>query len=192
MVNEDTVVVEDWVPTNVGSGKHGRGGRRPKTKSREVELVAGGARKPVTEKNKGEYVEVYARYKLAKAEGLEEGIRAFKRGIADVVPSSALEMLAPEELELILCGMPNIKVSEWKQSARYSGYTADGLVFGAASELALWFWEVVEELPQAERALLLKFSTGSACVPSQGFEHLMGLNGEQRWTLALIAAGDER
>ena len=161
-------------------------------KVRQVELVLGGAKRAVTEKNKAEYVDLYARYKLAKAEGLEEGIRSFRRGMADVVPSSCLDIFAAQELELLLCGMPAIKVEEWKASAIYSGNHRDGLPFGPDSPLALWFWQIVEALPQAECALLLKFSTGSAMVPSQGFEHLMGLSGEQRFTIALMPHGDER
>ena len=167
-------------------------GHPHKRKPRQVELVPGGAKRTVTEKNKTEYVELYARYKLARAEGMEEGIKSFRRGMADVVPSSCLDIFAAQELELLLCGLPTIKVEDWKASALYSGIHRDGFPFGPESPLALWFWQIVEALPQAERALLLKFSTGSAMVPSQGFDHLMGLSGEQRFTIALVPHGDER
>jgi hypothetical protein len=112
--------------------------------------------------------------------------------MADVVPTSCLDIFAAQELELLLCGLPTIKVEDWKASALYSGIHRDGFPFGPESPLALWFWQIVEALPQAERALLLKFSTGSAMVPSQGFDHLMGLSGEQRFTIALVPHGDER
>ena len=75
--------------------------------------------------------------------------------------------------------MPQIDFADWKSSTVYEGNTAGGEPFGAHSKHAAWFWDVVEALPQAERALLLKFSTGSASVPSRGFAHLMGLNGEK-------------
>ena len=163
-----------------------------KYRDREVELVKGGAKIAVTEKNKAQYVAEYARFKLAKAEGLEAAIKTFRRGMFDVLPSDLLQILSAQELELMLCGMPVIDVSQWKASACYSGYTANGTMLSAASQLAVWFWDVVEALPQAERALLLKFSTGSAAVPSQGFEHLLGLHGEQRFTLAVVAGGSDR
>ena len=35
-----------------------------------------------------------------------------------------------------------------------------------------WFWEVVNDLKENEKALLLKFSTGSPCVPAGGFSQL--------------------
>ena len=36
----------------------------------------------------------------------------------------------------------------------------------------IWFWEVVNKLKEEEKALLLKFSTGSPCLPAGGFAHL--------------------
>ena len=163
-----------------------------KYRDREVELVKGGAKIAVTEKNKAQYVAEYARFKLAKAEGLEAAIKTFRKGMFDVLPSDVLQILSAQELELMLCGMPVIDVSQWKASACYSGYTANGAMLSASSQLAVWFWDVVAALPQAEKALLLKFSTGSAAVPSQGFEHLLGLHGEQRFTLAVVAGGSDR
>lgn len=50
----------------------------------------------------------------------------------------------------------------------------------------------MEKLPQAELALLLKFSTGNSTVPAEGFLHLQGLSGLQRFTLACVGDGDER
>jgi len=61
-----------------GGSSGGRGAQRQATatrETREVELVAGGAKKAVTEANKRDYVSKYAQYKLAKAEGLEEVCR---------------------------------------------------------------------------------------------------------------------
>ena len=154
---------------------------------REVELVPGGANKAVTERNKSQYVKLYATYKMAKSEGMEEGLRACRRGIQEVVPYRVLELLGPEDLELLLCGLPTIKVDEWHASACYTGRLRSGAALDASAPLARWFWEVVEQLGDAERALLLKFATGSASVPSEGFQHLRGLNGEQRFTLMVLS-----
>ena len=55
--------------------------------------MGGGAKKAVTEGNKRQYAQAYALYKLAKAEGLEECIRAFRRGLFEVVPQPAVELL---------------------------------------------------------------------------------------------------
>ena len=35
-----------------------------------------------------------------------------------------------------------------------------------------WFWNIVSQLKEEEKALLMKFSTGSPCVPVGGFAAL--------------------
>lgn len=35
-----------------------------------------------------------------------------------------------------------------------------------------WFWSLVSQLKEEEKALLMKFSTGSPCVPIGGFAAL--------------------
>ena len=36
----------------------------------------------------------------------------------------------------------------------------------------VWFWKVVSQLKEEEKALLMKFSTGTPCVPIGGFAAL--------------------
>jgi len=48
-----------------------------------------------------------------------------------------------------------------------------------------WVLKVVERLGKEERALLLKFATGSARVPPSGFASLMGLSESQKFTVHL-------
>ncbi|KAL1270875.1 hypothetical protein QQF64_029891 [Cirrhinus molitorella] len=51
--------------------------------------------------------------------------------------------------------MPEIDVMDWKKNTEYtSGYDLQEPVIQ-------WFWEVVENLTQEERVLLLQFVTGS-------------------------------
>ncbi|KAG8123990.1 putative HECT domain and ankyrin repeat containing E3 ubiquitin protein [Naja naja] len=53
-------------------------------------------------------------------------------------------------------------------------------------EYELWFWDIVEELTQEERVLLLQFVTGSSRVPHGGFAHIMGGSGLQNFTIAAV------
>ncbi|XP_071997990.1 E3 ubiquitin-protein ligase HACE1 isoform X3 [Engystomops pustulosus] len=53
-------------------------------------------------------------------------------------------------------------------------------------EFELWFWEVVQELTQEERVLLLQFVTGSSRVPHGGFAYIMGGSGLQNFTIAAV------
>uniref|UniRef100_A0A673MRP2 E3 ubiquitin-protein ligase HACE1 n=1 Tax=Sinocyclocheilus rhinocerous TaxID=307959 RepID=A0A673MRP2_9TELE len=83
-------------------------------------------------------------------------------------------------LELLLSGMPEIDVMDWKKNTEYtSGYDLQEPVIQ-------WFWEVVENLTQEERVLLLQFVTGSSRVPHGGFAFLMGGSGLQKFTIAAV------
>jgi len=41
-----------------------------------------------------------------------------------------------------------------------------------SSDVIVWFWSLVRSLPEEEKALLLKFATGSPRVPVGGFAYL--------------------
>ena len=43
---------------------------------------------------------------------------------------------------------------------------------GVPESTKVWFWKLVHSLREEEKALLLKFSTGSPCVPVGGFKNL--------------------
>ena len=52
--------------------------------------------------------------------------------------------------------------------------------------MAAWFWELLSELPEVEKRLLLRFCTGSARVPPGGFRAL-----EPPFTLEVSNAGSK-
>lgn len=75
-----------------------------------------------------------------------------------------------QELELVICGAPEIDIADWK---RYTYLSAD-LV---GSDLIVWFWEILTDMSHVERARLLQFATGSSHVPAQGFQALTSYDG---------------
>jgi len=44
-----------------------------------------------------------------------------------------------QELELLLCGLPEIDIEDWKRNTEYSG---DYERKGASHKVVKWFWEV--------------------------------------------------
>ena len=96
---------------------------------------------------------------------LSGAAEAFAKGIGDIIPASSLAPFTASELSLLLSGLPTIDVADWERNTALSGYSK-------ADPQVLWFWRVVHSLSQAERALLLKFCTGSSRVPSGGFSSL--------------------
>ena len=72
-------------------------------------------------------------------------------------------------LQLLVCGLPDIVLEDWRHYTAYEGdfHTPEG-----ASEHPVigWFWEVVSDFSQENKARLLQFATGTSRVPAQGFK----------------------
>ena len=61
----------------------------------------------------------------------------------------------------------------------------------ATNDIIVWFWRLVRSLKEEEKALLLKFSTGSPRVPAGGFSQLLGLSGPTLFTIILMPGQDK-
>ncbi|XP_041044004.1 E3 ubiquitin-protein ligase HACE1 isoform X1 [Carcharodon carcharias] len=144
----------------------------------EVPLKPGGISILVTQENKAEYVQLVTELRMTRA--IQPQINAFLQGFHLFIPPSLIQLFDEYELELLLSGMPEIDVADWKRNTEYtSGYEKDDPVIQ-------WFWEVVEALTQEECVLLLQFVTGSSRVPHGGFAYLMGGSGLQKFTVAAV------
>lgn len=73
-------------------------------------------------------------------------------------------------MELLISGLPDIDVSDWKANTDYQNYNA-------SSAQIQWFWRAVRSFGKEERAKLLQFITGTGKVPLNGFKELEGMNG---------------
>uniref|UniRef100_A0A8C4X271 HECT-type E3 ubiquitin transferase n=1 Tax=Eptatretus burgeri TaxID=7764 RepID=A0A8C4X271_EPTBU len=145
----------------------------------EVELKPGGAGLTVTQANKAEYVQLVTELRMTRA--IQPQINAFLQGFHQFIPPSLVQLFDEYELELLLSGMPEIDIDDWEHNTEcISGYDED-------SQVVKWFWQVVGELTQEERVLLLQFVTGSSRVPHGGFASLTGGSGLQKFTIACVA-----
>ncbi|XP_053314970.1 E3 ubiquitin-protein ligase HACE1 isoform X2 [Spea bombifrons] len=145
----------------------------------EVPLKPGGASILVTQENKAEYVQLVTELRMTRA--IQPQINWFLQGFHMFIPPSLIQLFDEFELELLLSGMPEIDVNDWIRNTEYtSGYERD-------DQVIQWFWEVVQELTQEERVLLLQFVTGSSRVPHGGFAYIMGGSGLQNFTIAAVA-----
>lgn len=70
------------------------------------DLVAGGGEVPVTQHNRGEYVRRYTEYLLAGS--VARQFEAFLRGFHSVCGGECLRLFRWEELELLICGSPDL------------------------------------------------------------------------------------
>ena len=85
--------------------------------------------------------------------------------------------LGSQELELLLCGLSTIDIADWKAHTEYEGvFNSEG----ANHRVVIWFWEVVEDFSDEDRARLLQFVTGTSTPPAQGFKALQSNDGFAR------------
>ena len=81
-----------------------------------------------------------------------------------------------KELELLISGVPDIDIDDWKNNTEYRGYSS-------TSPQVQWFWRAIRSFDQEERAKLLQFATGTSKVPLEGFKALSGVGGKQKFQI---------
>jgi E3 ubiquitin-protein ligase NEDD4 len=141
----------------------------------DIDLIENGSDVEVTNDNFPEYLEACMRHRML--EHVKPQLSELLLGFYDVIPEPLLTIFDFQELELLMCGLPNINMQDWKDNTEYSGdYEHTGISHPACE----WFWEVVEEFDQEMRARLLQFVTGTSGVPSRGFGVLQGNDGNVR------------
>lgn len=139
-----------------------------------VDLVPGGRDIAVTEENKQEYVRLVVEHRLIKS--VEAQLDAFLGGFHDIVPAELVSIFNEQELELLISGLPNIDVDDWKNTTEYHNYQS-------TSPQIQWFWRAVKSFDEEERAKLLQFVTGTSKVPLNGFKELEGMNGFAKFNI---------
>ncbi|CAN0122907.1 unnamed protein product [Ascophyllum nodosum] len=140
-----------------------------------VDLKEGGAEVDVTNENIGEYVELVLKHRLLVR--MRDQLTAFLVGFYDVIPEALLSVFDFQELELLMCGLPQIDLSDWQRHTDYSGEFERK---GGNHKIVKWFWEVMGSFEKEQLARVLQFVTGTSGVPSQGFSVLQGNDGNIR------------
>uniref|UniRef100_A0A3P8X2H2 E3 ubiquitin-protein ligase n=1 Tax=Cynoglossus semilaevis TaxID=244447 RepID=A0A3P8X2H2_CYNSE len=138
------------------------------------QLKEDGENELVTEENKEEYISLLTDWRFTR--GVEEQTKAFLDGFNEVVPLEWLRYFDEKELELMLCGMQEIDLSDWQRNTIYRHYTKN-------SKQIHWFWQVVKDMDNEKRIRLLQFVTGTCRLPVGGFAELIGSNGPQKFCI---------
>ena len=86
-------------------------------------------------------------------------VDALRKGFTKVVPPAVLRLLTWQEVEVKVCGSPEISIEKLKLSARYDG----GL--SAKSKQVELMWQALEKFSDEERSRLLRFITGRRRLP---------------------------
>lgn len=137
-----------------------------------VDLCPNGHNRQVDLINRFEYVDLVIDYKMKTS--IYKQLEAFISGFDSVLPHSHLrDAFTPAELEMMIVGVTDIDIADWKRHTKYrSGFTERTVQIA-------WFWNVIEKkFTRAEQARVLQFVTGSSQVPLNGFGYLrQGANG---------------
>jgi len=141
----------------------------------EIELIPNGAKIEVDNDNFPEYLEACLKYRML--DRVKPQLNELLLGFFDVIPEPLLTIFDFQELELLMCGLPDIDLEDWKEHTEYSG-ECDHV--GGDHQVCIWFWEVVGEFDRETKARLLQFVTGTSGVPSRGFGVLQGNDGNVR------------
>jgi hypothetical protein len=151
----------------------------------EIDLVPGGADIEVNNDNFPEYMEACLKYRML--DRVKPQLNELLLGFFDVIPEPLLTIFDFQELELLMCGLPEIAMEDWIENTEYSGEYDD---IGSDHQSCQWFWEVVTEFDHEMKARLLQFVTGTSGVPSRGFGVLQGNDGNiRKFTIHGVALG---
>ncbi|SCU87697.1 LAMI_0D07118g1_1 [Lachancea mirantina] len=139
-----------------------------------VDLKPNGRDLEVTDENKKEYVDLFTQWKIANR--VEEQFKAFMDGFNELIPEDLVNVFDERELELLIGGIAEIDVEDWKKHTDYRGYQE-------SDETVKWFWKIISEWDNEQKARLLQFTTGTSRIPVNGFKDLQGSDGPRRFTI---------
>ena len=92
-------------------------------------------------------------------------MEALKRGFSEIVPEEFLDMFDERELELVIGGLGEIDMDDWKKNTDYRACEE-------SDPIVVWFWSAMDQLDNEMRARVLQFVTGTSRVPITGFKDL--------------------
>eukprot|EP00761_Pharyngomonas_kirbyi_P003756 gb/GECH01003760.1/.p1 GENE.gb/GECH01003760.1/~~gb/GECH01003760.1/.p1 ORF type:complete len:3504 (+),score=578.80 gb/GECH01003760.1/:1-10512(+) len=123
--------------------------------NRTVELIRGGSKRPLTFENRLEYAKLLEQFKLYQC---MRPTKAILRGLESIIPKNLLCMFTWQELEMLVCGVPDIDLETMKKNTIYEGYTSRSRVVND-------FWNVLESFTAEQRSMFLRFVWGRDRLP---------------------------
>ena len=121
------------------------------TDDRVVELLPGGAERPVTFRDRGEFADL-VEYQLRE---FHTQVAAMQQGLAQVLPRQLLTLFTWEELQVQVCGESEVDVELLEACTEYNDCNPD-------QPHVQYFWDVLRHMFSAEYALFLSASRGDA------------------------------
>lgn len=138
------------------------------------DLKPGGRDIEVTDENKKEYIDLMVKWRIQKR--IDEQFQAFITGFHELIPAELVNVFDERELELLIGGIAEIDVDDWKKHTDYRGYSE-------SDEVIKFFWQTIRSWDGEQKSRLLQFTTGTSRIPVNGFKDLQGSDGPRRFTI---------
>lgn len=139
-----------------------------------IDLKPNGQNIDVTDENKEEYVNLITEWRIQTR--VEEQFNAFLSGFHELIPPELVNVFDERELELLIGGIADIDVDDWKKHTDYRGYTEN-------DEVIVYFWKCIRSWDAEQKSRLLQYATGTSRIPVNGFKDLQGSDGPRRFTI---------
>lgn len=136
--------------------------------------MSNGVHLPITFQTKLTYISLITEWRIQKR--VEEQFNAFVTGFNELIPADLVNVFDERELELLIGGISDIDVDDWKKHTDYRGYTESDPVIRN-------FWNVIRGWDAEQKSRLLQFATGTSRIPVNGFKDLQGSDGPRRFTI---------
>lgn len=142
----------------------------------EVELKEGGRECPVKYSDVNEFIELSFQKRLCEN---DQQIRAIKKGLSVVVPPNLLSLFAWQDLELMVCGNPQIDIEVLRKHTKYRNIQS-------TAALITNLWRVLESFNTEERQMFLRFVWGRSRLP------ISESDWSQEFTIHALDAGNDK
>ncbi|KAK6369355.1 putative E3 ubiquitin-protein ligase [Exophiala oligosperma] len=136
-----------------------------------VPLCPGGEKRPVTNSNRREFVDLYIHYLLDTS--VTRQYEPFKRGFFTVCGGNALSLFRPEEIELLIRGSDEpLDIASLRAVATYEGWPKNEGPPDKQPQV-IWFWDFFGRATPGDQRKILTFITGSDRIPAMGATNLI-------------------
>ncbi|XP_039244463.1 E3 ubiquitin-protein ligase NEDD4-like [Pipra filicauda] len=117
----------------------------------QVDLKPNGSEIMVTNENKREYIDLVIQWRFVNR--VQKQMNAFLEGFTELLPIDLIKIFDENELELLMCGLGDVDVNDWRQHTIYkNGYCPNHPVIQ-------WFWKVIPPLALAKNEGCNQFSS---------------------------------
>ncbi|PBP21332.1 HECT-domain-containing protein [Diplocarpon rosae] len=136
----------------------------------QVPLCPDGDKKPVTNANRREFVDLYVRYLLDTV--VARQFEPFKRGFFTVCDGNALSLFRPEEIELLIRGSDEpLDIASLRAVSICENWAVPNAK--ESEPVVQWFWQSFQAATPKDQRKLLGFVTGSDRIPAMGATNLV-------------------